>query len=51
MKIELDLNKNQILNLKDALLMFEREKDLFRNDDFQNLLIQVYEKGSDDNDY
>lgn len=49
--IEFELNENQILQLKDILLMYEREKDSFRNDCFQDLLIQIYKKGSDDNDY
>ncbi len=42
MNLTLNLNENQVQQLKSALLLLERKEDLFGDEDFQNLVEQVY---------
>lgn len=44
MQLTLNLSKNQTEQLKEALLLLERKKDLFGDEDYQNLIEQVYIK-------
>lgn len=41
--ITLKLDEKQIKLLKDALLTLEITKDLFGNEEYQNLISQIYE--------
>jgi len=50
MKLELNLSQDQVRQLKSALILKESREDLHKDPKYQDILIQVFEKGVDEED-